>query len=128
LSDYVLGKADIDAISYPCSLPNLTLIPAGEMPESDRSRIARSEAMVNTINNLGKKFDFLLLDIPAILKVKDSPILAGLCDSLCVVIRQGLTSVPAEKKALDEIEHLRIRGVILNKAHLLVPKSIVTNI
>lgn len=128
LSELVMGKATLEEVSCHCSLPNLTLIPAGEMPEHDRSRISRSTAMVNTIISLSEQFDFLLLDIPAILKVKDSPVLAGLCQSICVVIRQGLTPVAAVKKALDEIEHLRIRGVVLNGAHLEVPKSIVTNI
>ncbi|MCX6054733.1 MAG: CpsD/CapB family tyrosine-protein kinase [Chloroflexi bacterium] len=123
-SEFILGKADFKDIAYGCSLPNLTFIPAGQLREIDRSRTTRSAALVEKLNSMSEQFDFLIMDIPAILVVKDSPVLAGLADALCFVIRQGITPMPLIKKALDEIEHLRVRGVILNALKLNIPKSL----
>jgi Mrp family chromosome partitioning ATPase len=123
LAELVLGHASQTEAFYPTSLPNLTLIPAGEMPVVERSRNARSAALVNTINEFSQNFDMLLLDIPPILVIRDSPVIAGLSDCLCLVIRQGLTPIPIVKTALDEIEHLCIRGVVMNGLKLNIPKA-----
>ncbi len=123
-SDLILGQASIEEVSRPCSLSNLVFIPSGQLPEVDRSRTARGAALLETLTNLNKEFDFLILDLPAILAVKDSPVLAGLSDALCLVIRQGVTPIPVIKKALDEVEHLHVRGVILNGVNISLPKAL----
>ncbi len=120
-SEMVTGKTDTHKASRLTSLPNLTLYPAGQLAESLRSRTARSTGLVDAFSFLDRQYDHLILDLPAILAVKDSPVLAGLTDSLCLVIRQGLTPMPIVKKALDEIEHLCIRGAILNGTRLHIP-------
>ena len=82
--------------------------------------MARSTILADIIASLDQRFDHLILDIPAILAVKDSPVLAGLAGDLCLIVRQGVTPLGLIKKALDEIEHLALRGAILNgmNAHL----------
>ena len=122
LAELVQGQTDSATAARASSLPNLTLFPAGDLPECDRSRTARSAALGEALNALNDQFDHLILDLPAVLAVKDSPVLAGRAEALCLVIRQGLTPMPVVRKALDEIEHLPVRGVILNAARLQMPK------
>lgn len=114
LAELVTGKASLTDAARPTSLPNLFLIPAGDMSECDRSRAARGAALVETLARIDATYDQVIIDIPAILAVKDSPILAAKAGGICMVIRQGITPISIVKKALDEIEHLPVRGSILN--------------
>ena len=122
-AEWVGEKSAIEASLRSCSLPNLTFIPAGELSEGDRSRLARGNGMVEALKQLDERFDLIILDIPAILAVKEAPVLARLASDLCLVIRQGITPISEVKKALDEIEHLPLRGVILNGMHTHIAKG-----
>jgi tyrosine-protein kinase Etk/Wzc len=114
LAELVTGKTTLEEACRGTSLPNLFLIPAGSMSECDRSRAARGAALVDTLQRIDEAFDQIILDIPAVLAVKDSPILAAKAGGICMVIRQGITPISIVQKALDEIEHLPVRGSILN--------------
>ncbi|MCA9936600.1 MAG: hypothetical protein KC415_21845, partial [Anaerolineales bacterium] len=74
------------------------------------------------LDELGKRYDHLLLDTPAILATSDAIPLASLSNGSCLVIKQGVTSIENTKRALDDIAHLHILGVILNQVIVKTPK------
>jgi len=100
---------------------NLVILPAGKMAQADRPVLARNEALKNIIQELSEQFDHLILDIPAILTTNDAIPLVALGDSCCLVIHQGVTSIENVRMALDDIDHLKITGIIMNKARIATP-------
>lgn len=99
----------------------VTILPSGKMPPQDRPIWARSSRLKEIIDQLSDQFDHLIFDVPAILATNDAIPLASLSDSCCVVINQGVTSFENARLALDEISHLSVSGVIMNKSHVKTP-------
>ncbi|MCP4427750.1 MAG: CpsD/CapB family tyrosine-protein kinase [Chloroflexi bacterium] len=115
------GKVALDEAVLSTGLPNLFLLPAGKVAIEERAVLARSSILKETINQLGEQFDYLILDIPAVLAANDAIPLASLGDAACLVALQGVTSVGDVRLALDDIDHLPILGVVMNQVHLATP-------
>lgn len=124
LAAVLTGGAELEDVVVPTGLPNLFLLPVGEMAAETSSSFARSSLLKQTIEQLGEQFDHLLLDIPAILASNDAIPLASFCTDACLVVRQGATSVEDARLALDDIDHLSILGVIMNQVRLKTPSML----
>lgn len=121
------GLADapsLDQAVLRTSLPNLALIAAGALPVEERSATARSQQLRETIEQLGQQFNTLLLDVPAVLSTSDAIPLAALAEACCLVIRQGATPMNTVKRALDDISHLKMLGVIMSRVRIATPRFI----
>jgi Mrp family chromosome partitioning ATPase len=105
--------------------PNFNILPAGEIARHNRPKVANSEEIREIIKELEDLYDHLILDIPAILATTDAVALASLGSSACLVIHQGITPVEDVNQALDEVEHLNIAGVALNRSKFASPKQII---
>ena len=124
LAGVFTGEATVEEIIVPTGWPNMALVPAGELPIERRPVIARSQVLLQIMEQLSKEFDHLILDVPAVRATTDAVPLASLGDACCLVIRQGVTNAEDVRLALDEIDHLPILGVILNQVMLKTPKAI----
>lgn len=122
LAAVLAGEAALAEALVQTDRPNLALLPAGEMGVEKRPFATRSAALKQTLDQLSRQFDHLLLDIPAILATSDAIPLASLGDGACLVIKQGVTTIENSKRALDDIAHLNILGVILNQFTVKTPK------
>lgn len=125
LSAVIAGQARLDEALLHTGWPEIAILPAGEVPRHSRSKVAHSREIRAIIQDLQLQFDHLILDVPAILSTPDSVALASLSDSACLVIRQGVTSKDDVSRALDEIEHLDVVGVIMNQVRLATPAWLV---
>jgi Mrp family chromosome partitioning ATPase len=121
IAQVVAGTATLDEALVQTGLPNLCLLPAGELMLKERPVLARSAGLHTLINDLSERFDYLLLDVPAILTSSDAIALAALGDACCLVIRQGVTSTPTVQRALDQIKHMKMLGIILNRVAIQTP-------
>lgn len=121
LSAVMQNKSTIDEALVATNWPNMFMIPAGQMPPTQRAIITRSENLQHTINELAGKFDHIILDIPAILSTSDAIPLASLGNATCVVIHHGVTPVEKIRQALDEISHLSIIGTVINLSQTNIP-------
>lgn len=124
LVSVVTGKRRLDEIFIKTSLPNLTIVPAGNLERAERPVMARSNVLSSGIDVLSKYFDHLILDIPAIRATNDAVPLASLADGICLVMRQGVTPTQSVKLAIDEIQHLSIMGVVMNRIELNTPSPL----
>ncbi len=122
LAGVITGKADLDEILVPTGLRNLWLAPAGFLPPGDRPVTARSQQLTNTLKKLGERFDHLIL------ATYDSVPLASRGVACCMIIRQRATSLDDVRAALDEIAHLKILGVVLNRVRYSTPKNLIKSI
>lgn len=121
VAQVIQGKATLDEALLPTNLPNLRLLPAGELAFKERPVLARSAGLRTLIDHLSERFDYLLLDVPSILSTSDAIVLASLGDACCMVVRQGLTPTPIVQRALDQIKHLKMLGIILNQVTIKTP-------
>ncbi len=122
LAGVLLHGATLDEVLIQTDRRNLSLLPAGDMPMSQRPLIARSDMLRNCIEELNQRFDHLILDVPAIMLTSDAIALASLGNACCIVVQQGITPINDVKMGLDEIKHLPILGVVLNKTYIHTPK------
>jgi Mrp family chromosome partitioning ATPase len=122
LAAVLTGALKLDDALVQTALPNLALLPAGDLSPAQRPAMARGDALKACIEQLGHRFDHLLLDIPAILATSDAMALASLGAACCVIVRQGVTPVSNVRRALDDIKHLPMLGVVLNQSRTTLPR------
>src|SRR5215207_1991347 len=121
LAAVLMGNATLDEALIQTSLPNLMVLPAGNLPLAQRPAMARHDTLKACIKQLSRRFDHILLDVPAILGTSDAIALASLSTACCVVVRQGVTPVSHVRRALDDVKHLSVLGVVLNQARMPLP-------
>lgn len=120
----LVRDSSLDEVLSPTGWSNLVYLQSGVVSRAERPVVARSERLRTAISDLGKQFDHLVLDVPAVLATNDAVVLAGLAQSSCLVIRQGATHAGDVQRTLDEIEHLNIAGVVLNRIVVKTPRML----
>ena len=117
----ILGEVNIpdpeEAILSVPDVPNLKVLPAGPVALHP-SEMLSSPRMRDLLQSLEPEFDHIIIDTPPVLSVTDAALLSALADSTLLVIRAGVTSRAALRRAHDVLAHVdaRIMGVILNAA------------
>jgi len=124
LAGMLIEEGKIEDALLRTNKPNYSILPAGRMAVAERPVWARSDLLKEALFKLGEQYEYLLLDIPAILVTNDAVPLASLGDACCLVVNQGVTSVEKVRLALDEIDHLTILGVLLNKVKTATPAQV----
>jgi protein-tyrosine kinase len=124
ISDVVDSGAAIDDVVIRTSNPRLSFVPAGEVQVSRRPGLARSDELAETLDELEKRFDILLLDVPAIRATSDSMNLVRLSEDFVLVVRQGVTTENQVKEALNDLGRASPLGVILNKYKTSIPRRL----
>lgn len=122
LAGVLRGEVTLDEALVETNRDNLTLLPAGRVPLNERPVVARSAALAKTLEALASRYDYLLLDVPAINATSDALPLASLADAACLVVRQGVTSMEKVQLAIDDIEHLPVLGVVMNHVEMATPE------
>lgn len=119
LVDYLLGRADLQAIIRPTSHPNLSMVPCGE-------RISRSPELLSSVQmrtlmtTARSQFDVVLIDSPPFAAGVDPYILGSLTGNLLTVMRSGVTDRQLAEEKLKVLDRLPIRalGAVLNAVSL----------
>ncbi len=121
LAAVLMGNATLDEALIQTALSNLMLLPAGTLSPAQRPAMARHDTLKACIKQLSRRFDHILLDVPAILATSDAIALASLGTAGCLVIRQGVTPMNSVRHAINDIQHLPMLGVVLNQAQMNLP-------
>ena len=116
LSDFILGKFGFDETVKHPYLANLSVITSGHrLPESPAELIG-SKAMQDLLAMARAQFDVVLLDLPPILPVADSLVIAPLVDGVVLVYQVGRISRGALLRAKTQLQSVgaKLLGVVLN--------------
>jgi capsular exopolysaccharide synthesis family protein len=88
LSTVLSGAAALDEVLQQTRFSGLTGLTAGEVPPNP-SELLGSEAAKKVINELRTRFDYVVVDSPALLEFTDAAIIAAESDGVLVVVRFG---------------------------------------
>lgn len=74
------------------------------------------ERVGETLSELRKYFDYILIDAPPVVAFADARLLANHADAVIVVVRAGLAGHSTVERAIEALPSNRILGVVLNGA------------
>ncbi len=115
ISNYLVGKIELDEAIIKTEIDNLYLIPCGTLPPNP-SELLGSKAMKNCIGELKKQFDVILFDSPPIMAVTDAAVLSSEVDGVILVVKAGQTNRNAVLRSFEILKNIpnRILGALLN--------------
>ncbi|MGI8760336.1 MAG: Wzz/FepE/Etk N-terminal domain-containing protein [Jatrophihabitantaceae bacterium] len=115
----LVGDQELDDVLIDWSDGPMAVLVAGGKPE-DASRLLASEAMTRILDELGRRFELVVLDVPAARTVADALIVARATDGALVVARHGATKRELLRDALAALEAAGVR--VFGTALVAVPK------
>jgi tyrosine-protein kinase Etk/Wzc len=116
LSDFILGKFGFDETVKHPYLANLFVMTAGHRLPNSPAELLGSKAMNELLATARQQFDVVLLDMPPILPVADSLVLASQVDGVLLVYQVGRISRGALLRAKMQLDSVgaRLIGIVLN--------------
>jgi capsular exopolysaccharide synthesis family protein len=104
-------------------VPNLDILPSGPVPPFPTEMLS-STAMMNLLEELGKRYSHVVIDSPPILSVTDASILGRVVDAVVLVIRHGKSSRNIMRRARDLLirSGAPMAGLVLNAVDLNSPE------
>ena len=115
LSNVLAGLCSEEEAIRPSAFANLDILFSGDIPPNP-SELLGSERMLELIEKLGKRYDYILVDAPPVNIVSDACVLANLLDGVLVLARQGRTRKESLKRAINSLNltGAKILGTIFN--------------
>ncbi|MBS1807156.1 MAG: CpsD/CapB family tyrosine-protein kinase [Acidobacteria bacterium] len=84
--------------------------------EAQPAELLSKERVGETLAELRKYFDYILIDAPPVVAFADARLLANHADAVIIVVRAGLAGHSTVERAIEALPHNRILGVVLNGA------------
>ena len=112
----LVGKSSIaEAIAHD-ETDNLFIMPSGPLPPSP-AELLSSPRLIETLNAVRKEFDFILVDLPPVLGLANSPGLSALADGVLLVIEADRGRGGQLKAAVRRLRMMKptILGAVLTK-------------
>jgi len=120
LLDCLVDDTPLQDACRPTFLENLHIVPAGQLTHVS-GRPLRSSQMAAAVDRMRQMYDLVILDVPSILSNSDAALLTDLVDGVIWVVRAGVTAAPLVTRALEQIEEIKLRGLVLNSTQSAAP-------
>ncbi len=82
--------------------------------EAQPAELLSKERVGETIEDLRKYFDFILIDAPPVVAFADARLLANHADAVMVIVRAGMAGHNTVERAIEALPGSRVLGVVLN--------------
>lgn len=112
--NYLIKQKTIEEITKPTHIPFLDVILSGPIPPNP-SEMIMSEGMGELIEELKKKYDYIILDTPPVGLVSDALELVQYCDVTLYIVRQNFT-----KKDMITLLNNRVKRGELKNASIIL--------
>lgn len=115
LTDVFVRHLEVEAVTRPTSVPNLSVITAGPLPPNPPALLARKNLAV-LLDQLRQRFDWVLLDSPPMASVTDALLLARHADAVVVVVQHNKVDKRLVKRSIVALRRItpNLLGVVLN--------------
>ncbi|SET99667.1 CpsD/CapB family tyrosine-protein kinase [Paenibacillus sp. NFR01] len=117
LGELLGGRATLHDVLIPVGDSGLTLLRAGGSTVNV-SALFTSPQLPAALSELRDRFDYILVDTPALLDSSDAQIIAAECDGVLLVVKPGKVKTAAALKAKESLALVKARvlGAVLNHA------------
>ncbi|MFH2138083.1 MAG: CpsD/CapB family tyrosine-protein kinase [Candidatus Omnitrophota bacterium] len=125
LSEYLQDKITLDEALSKADIKGVTVLPSGRLPLKPAELLA-GQKMKDLIEALEKRFDYVLIDTPAIIPVADVRILGSLVDGVILVVQASRTRREVVLRVQEQLNSLKARllGVVLSNVEYHIPEYI----
>jgi polysaccharide biosynthesis transport protein len=93
--------------------PNMPAILSVQQPVIDPGALIASAELTELIDELRREFDFVVLNAPPLLAVRDAKVLSRLADQTLMVVRWGKTTIEQLEAAIETLDRPPA-GVVFN--------------
>lgn len=117
LSGILSGRAETKLIHPVEDLPSLYVLPAGVVPPNPIELVQRA-AFSQLIQDLKKKFDFIIVDAPSSELGSDARVIATHCGMALAICRRNKTRIDALQALISPLKisnHVQLAGVVVNE-------------
>jgi capsular exopolysaccharide synthesis family protein len=120
LTNLLMRDASVDEIIKPTSIPNLHIIPSGQLPRTGLG-LLDSQRMQDLVKNVKARYDYVFFDAPPLMGVSDASILASETDGVLLVIEYRKYPRTMSTRAKHVVENVggKILGVVLNNINIM---------
>lgn len=103
---------------------NLGVVPVPE--EARRTGIFAPNALRDMLERVGEEYDWVIVDLPAVLESPDASPLGALTQGVIVVVQAGRTKRPVLTRSVELLRKAgaRVLGSVLNRRRLEIPEFI----
>lgn len=112
--NYLIKQKKVDEIIFPSGIPFLDVILSGPVPPNP-AELIMSDGMKELIEELKKKYDYIILDTPPVGLVSDALELAQYSDVILYIVRQNFS----KKEMISQLNNRVKRGELNNVSIIL---------
>lgn len=113
LSDWLKARG-ADTMPLIEITPTLAIVPGGR-PDHDPMSGLASDRMKRVIQEASDRYDWVVLDTPPVAFLPDGHLLSAMVDTVVLVVAAGHTPAASVQRAVAELGHDRIIGVVMNR-------------
>ncbi len=119
LSNILSHQSTLSDAIQQSQIPGLKVLTSGAVP-ANPVELLGSQQMIDTLNELARNSDFVLLDSPSSVSVTDPAVLAPLADCVLLIVRHGWVRREALQATCQQLRNVdaRILGIIANRTDL----------
>lgn len=116
LTNHIVGRVPLEEAYFETDIDNIHVMPSGTLPPNP-SELLSSRAMIQLIDNLKQRFDYIFFDCPPVIAVTDATVLSASMDGVILVVKAGQTDRRAIERSYTTLRAVcgdKILGVLLN--------------
>lgn len=115
LSNYLAGLNTENEVIRKSVYENLDVILSGEIPPNP-SELLGSDTMLKMLDEMAKRYDYILLDLPPVGVVSDACVIANSLHGVLFLVRQNSTERDAVASCVKQLElsGVKLLGFVLN--------------
>ncbi|WP_031346102.1 polysaccharide biosynthesis tyrosine autokinase [Thauera terpenica] len=115
VSDYVTGKATLEAVVRQTTVPGLAIVTTGQIPPNP-SELLMHERFGAMLRSLEQQCDVLIVDAPPVLAVSDAAIIGRLTGATLMVVRAGRHPMGELEQAVKRLAQggVEVKGFVFN--------------
>lgn len=121
LAGVLRGEINVDSAIIPTRYSALSIMASGKVPALHRSLLAKTEGMAVVIERLRDRYDHVLLDLPALSESAAALTLGAAAEASLLVVRQHTTQIDQVERAVADLRHTSLLGVVMNDNHVSLP-------
>ena len=115
VSDFVTGKATLEAVVRQTTVPGLAIVTTGQIPPNP-SELLMHERFAAMLHSLEQQCDVLIVDAPPVLAVSDAAIIGRLTGATLMVVRAGRHPMGELEQAVKRLAQggVEVKGFVFN--------------